>query len=69
MSETMVSVPATGAVTVTIRPSGTVTSPPSERVAAAASIVATAVSMPSRFTASADSFTVVSSASGLGAST
>ena len=62
-------VPATGAVTVTIRPSGTVTSPPSERVAAAVSILAATVSIPRRFTASGDSLTVVNSASGRGAST
>ena len=67
--DTTDSVPATGAVTVTSRPSGTVTSPPSERVAAAVSIFTTTVSMPRRFTASCDSLTVVSSASGRGAST
>ena len=69
MPNSIDSVPATGAVTVTSRPSGTTTSPPSERVAAAVSILAVAVSTPRRFTASGDSFTVVNSASGRGAST
>ncbi|MEO5739843.1 MAG: hypothetical protein ABIS29_04520, partial [Vicinamibacterales bacterium] len=64
-----VSVPATGAVTTTPRPSGTTISPPSVRVAGAESMRTGTVSMPRRFTASADNLMVESSASVRGCST